>query len=72
MQSAASELDDDRVKRLAALEERERALREADDKGRERGGDRGFVNGLHRQAAGKMDLAERMGRGRQGFRMDDD
>ncbi|KAH7013757.1 pre-mRNA-splicing factor CWC25 [Ilyonectria destructans] len=72
MQSAASELDDDRVKRLAALEERERALREADDKGRERGGDRGFVNGLHRQAAGKMDLAERMGRGRQGFRRDDD
>lgn len=71
MQSAASELDEDRVKRLAALEERERAAREADDRGRQRGGDRSFVNGLHRQA-GKLDLAERMGRGRQGFVRDDD
>lgn len=71
MQSAASELDVDRVKRLAALEEREKAAREADDRGRERGGDRGFVNGLHRQA-GKLDLGERMGRGRQGLVRDDD
>lgn len=71
MQSAASELDDDREKRLVALEERERALREADDKARQRGGDRGFVNNLHRQA-GKLDLAERMGRGRQGYQRDDD
>ncbi|KAK0392939.1 hypothetical protein NLU13_2433 [Sarocladium strictum] len=71
MQSAASELDEDRVKRLAALEEREKAAREADDRGRQRGGDRGFVNGLHRQA-GKLDLAERMGRGRQGFVRDEE
>ncbi|KAH8180245.1 pre-mRNA splicing factor domain-containing protein [Sarocladium implicatum] len=71
MQSAASELDVDRVKRLAALEEREKAAREADDRGRERGGDRGFVNGLHRQA-GKLDLGERMGRGKQGLVRDDD
>lgn len=71
MQSAASELDEDRVKRLAALEDREQSLRDADDKARQRGGDRGFVNGLHRQA-GKMDLADRMGRGRQGFQRDDD
>ena len=71
MQSAASELDVDRVKRLAALEEREKAAREADDRGRERGGDRGFVNGLHRQA-GKLDLGERMGRGRQGLVRDED
>lgn len=71
MQSAASELDEDRVKRLAALEEREKAAREADDRGRQRGGDRGFVNGLHKQA-GKLDLAERMGRGKQGFVRDED
>ncbi|CAG9940938.1 unnamed protein product [Clonostachys rosea f. rosea IK726] len=72
MQSAASELDDDRVKRLAALEERERNAREADDRGRERGGDRGFVNGLHKQAS-KIDLAGRIGgRGRQGYRADDE
>ncbi|CAH0038416.1 unnamed protein product [Clonostachys solani] len=72
MQSAASELDDDRVKRLAALEERERITREADDRGRERGGDRGFVNGLHKQAS-KIDLAGRAGgRGRHGYRADDE
>lgn len=59
------------MKRLAALEEREKAAREADDRGRERGGDRGFVNGLHRQA-GKLDLGERMGRGRQGLVRDED
>ncbi|KAL7918236.1 pre-mRNA-splicing factor CWC25 [Trichoderma austrokoningii] len=50
MQSAASELDNDREKRLAALESRERAAREADDKAWERGGDRSFTNGLHRKA----------------------
>ncbi|KAF7562367.1 hypothetical protein G7046_g1785 [Stylonectria norvegica] len=71
MQSAATELDEDRVKRLAALEEREKALRESDDKARQGGGDRQFANGLHRQA-GKMDLAERMGRGRQGYQKSDD
>ena len=71
MESAASELDVDRVKRLAALEERERQAREADDRGRERGGDRGFVNRLHRKAGG-MNLGDRMGRSRQAYQRDDD
>jgi hypothetical protein len=71
MQSAATELDDDRSKRLTALEEREAALREADDKARERGGDRGFVNKLHQQA-GHKGLAERMGGARRGYQRDDD
>lgn len=71
MQSAATELDGDRVKRLAALEERERLAREADDRGRERGGDRGFVNGLHRKA-GDMNLGDRIGRGRQAYQRDHD
>ncbi|KAH7256212.1 Pre-mRNA-splicing factor CWC25 [Fusarium tricinctum] len=71
MQSAATELDVDRQQRLVALEERERALREADDKARERGGDRGFVNKLHQQA-GHKGLAERMGGARRGFQKDDD
>ncbi|KAL7813076.1 pre-mRNA-splicing factor CWC25 [Trichoderma gracile] len=60
MQSAASDLDRDREARLAALEDRERAAREADDKARERGGDRGFVNGLHRKAM-NMDNRSRRG-----------
>ncbi|UKZ81523.1 RNA-splicing factor [Trichoderma virens FT-333] len=60
MQSAASELDQDRETRLAALEERERAARDADDRARERGGDRGFVNGLHRKAM-NMDNRSRRG-----------
>ncbi|GKT62878.1 pre-mRNA-splicing factor CWC25 [Colletotrichum tofieldiae] len=74
MQAAASDLDTDRVRRLAALEEREKAAREADNQARERSskyGDREFVNGLHRKA-GNMSLGERMGRGRQGLQRDDD
>ncbi|KAF4955945.1 hypothetical protein FGADI_4118 [Fusarium gaditjirri] len=71
MQSAATELDDDRSKRLTALEEREAALREADAKARERGGDRGFVNKLHQQASHK-DLAERMGGARRGYQRGED
>ncbi|KAG5937026.1 hypothetical protein E4U60_002160 [Claviceps pazoutovae] len=71
MQSAASELDLEREKRLAALAEREQAVREADSKARDREGERGFVNGLHKQA-GKLDLGERIGRNRQGYRRDDD
>ncbi|KAJ4137226.1 RNA-splicing factor [Fusarium equiseti] len=71
MQSAATELDTDRQKRLAELDEREQAAREADDKARERGGDRGFVNKLHQQA-GHKGLAERMGGARRGFQKDDD
>ncbi|KAI8959742.1 Pre-mRNA splicing factor-domain-containing protein [Daldinia sp. FL1419] len=52
MQEAASELDQDREKRLAALAEKERQEREADNKAREKSGkygDREFVNGLRRQ-----------------------
>lgn len=71
MQSAASEMDDDREKRLTELEQREQAAREADDKGRERGGDRGFVNGLHRKA-GDMDLGTRMGRNRHAYQRDEE
>ncbi|CEI63798.1 Pre-mRNA-splicing factor CWC25 [Fusarium venenatum] len=72
MQSAATELDVDRQERLATLEAREKAAREADDKARERGGDRGFVNKLHQQA-GNKGLAERMGGGaRRGYQKDDD
>ncbi|KAL2884096.1 RNA-splicing factor [Colletotrichum sp. CLE4] len=74
MQAAASDLDTDRERRLAALEERENAVRQADDQARERSGkfgDREFVNGLHRKA-GNMSLGERMGRGRQGLQRDDD
>ncbi|KAF4952281.1 hypothetical protein FSARC_12687 [Fusarium sarcochroum] len=71
MQSAATELDDDREKRLADLEVREQALREADDKARERGGDRGFVNKLHQQA-GHKSMSERMGGARRGYQKDDD
>ena len=52
MQANASDLDQDRSKRLAALEEKERQAREADDKARERSGkygDKEFVHGLRRQ-----------------------
>ncbi|TDZ74992.1 Pre-mRNA-splicing factor CWC25 [Colletotrichum trifolii] len=75
MQAAATELDSDRDRRLAALEARDKALREADDQARERsskyGGDRQFANGLHRKA-GNLGLAERIGRGRQGLQRDKD
>ena len=52
MQANASDLDQDRNKRLAALEEKERLAREADDKARERSGkygDKEFSHGLRRQ-----------------------
>ncbi|KAM3438164.1 hypothetical protein MY4824_003407 [Beauveria thailandica] len=71
MQSAASNLDQDRSERLAAIEEKERLARDADDSARERNGDRAFTNGLHRQA-GDMDLGARMGRNKHGFQRDDD
>lgn len=75
MQQDASQLDLDREKRLAAISEQEKADREADDRGRaktskytEKGA---FINGLH-QRAGEKGLADRIGRGRQGFQRDDD
>ncbi|XWW98237.1 hypothetical protein V2A60_006234 [Cordyceps javanica] len=70
MQSAANELDQDRSDRLAAIEEKERLARDADDDARERNGDRAFTNGLHRQA-GHMDLGARMGRNKHGYQRDD-
>lgn len=71
MQSAASDLDQERENRLAALEREERAAREDDERARRRGGERGFVNGLHKEA-GKLDLGQRIGRNRQGYQRDDD
>jgi hypothetical protein len=75
MQSAATELDQDREKRLKMIEEAERAAREADEKARQRntkvGGDMHFVNSLHRKA-GDIDLAERLGRGKGGLVRDED
>ncbi|KAJ0278125.1 hypothetical protein CBS470a_009956 [Colletotrichum nupharicola] len=74
MQAAASDLDTDRDRHLAALEAQEKAAREADNQAREKSskyGDRQFVNGLHRKA-GNLGLAERLGRGRQGLQRDDD
>lgn len=72
MQSAATDLDQTRIQRLAALEEQERQAREADNRGRERGGDRGFVNGLHKKASSRLDLAGRFGGAKQGFQKDED
>ncbi|KAJ4150277.1 hypothetical protein LMH87_011034 [Akanthomyces muscarius] len=68
---AASELDQDRSDRLAAIDEKDRLARDADDKARERNGDRAFANGLHQQA-GDLDLGARMGRNKHGFQKDDD
>lgn len=73
MQQDASSLDLDREKRLAALEERERADREAEERSRAKSskyGDKGdFIHGLNRKA-GDMGLADRIGRGRQGLQKD--
>ena len=71
MQSAATELHQDREARLVALDKEEREAREADNKARERAGERGFVNGLHHKA-GQLDLGERIGRNKQGYQRDDD
>jgi hypothetical protein len=75
MQQDASSLDVDREKRLAAIAEQEKLDREADDLARAKSskyGDKGdFVNGLHRKV-GDKGLADRIGRGRQGFLKDDE
>lgn len=67
MQQAASELDRDREKRIAALEEREKAEREADDIARSKaakyGGKGEFVSKLNRKA-GELDVGERIRRSR--------
>lgn len=70
MQADANDLDAVRSNRLAAIEERERVEREAEQKARDRSGKYGgrgdFVNGLNRRA-GEMDIGERIRRGRGGL-----
>ncbi|KAJ4408863.1 RNA-splicing factor [Gnomoniopsis sp. IMI 355080] len=74
MQDAATDLDRVREERLAALAEKERADRKADDEARAKSqkyGGRDFANRLH-NSAGNESLADRIGRGRQGLQKDDD
>ena len=75
MQQAASELDIDREKRIAAMAEREKRNREVDETARARsakyGGAGDFVSGMNRKA-GEMDLGERMRRGRGGYQRERD
>ncbi|KAK1758689.1 pre-mRNA-splicing factor CWC25 [Echria macrotheca] len=63
MQEAATDLDLDRERRLAAIEAAERARQEADDKIRQRnkkyGGDAGFTNSLFSRAA-DLKIADRV------------
>lgn len=70
MQQAASELDQDRQKRIMAIEAREKIEQAADDAARSQsakyGGKGEFVNGLNRKA-GALDIGERMRRGRGGL-----
>ena len=70
MQADADDLDAVRSNRLAAIEERERVEREAEQRARDRSGRYGgrgdFVNGLNRRA-GEMDLGERIKRNRNGL-----
>lgn len=74
MQEDASALDQDREKRLAALAEKEKSERDADEAARVKSSkysDKAdFVNGMH-QKVGSMGLADRIGRGRQGLQRDD-
>ncbi|KAK2790805.1 RNA-splicing factor [Emmonsiellopsis sp. PD_33] len=68
MQDNANELDQARSNRLAAVEAREKAEREADEAARAEsskyGGKGAFVSGLNRRA-GEMDLSDRLQRGRR-------
>lgn len=67
MMSNASKLDEDRVKRLAELAEREKGQFEADEAARTKaarlGGKGEFLSGLNRKV-GDLDLAERVRRGK--------
>ena len=71
MQDAASELDQDRGRRLAAMTAKDREAAEKDDASRARnarlGGRADFVDGLQRKVIGEMDLGDRMGRGKSGM-----
>jgi hypothetical protein len=70
MQQAASELDQDRERRLAAIaaRDREEAEREAEMRARNAkyGGRADFMNRLNRRA-GDMNLGDRLGRGKGGL-----
>lgn len=65
MQSNASELEEDRRKRLAEIAEKEEKDRAEDEKRRSEKGR--FVAGLHRQAEDTIDLGERIKRSRGGL-----
>jgi hypothetical protein len=75
MKADASDLDVDRENRLKALAAREAVEREEEDKARLKSSkytDKGnFMKGVH-QKAGDLGLADRIGRGRQGFSRDED
>jgi hypothetical protein len=65
MQQDATELDEQRAKRLTEMEARDQAARDRDDSARaanaKYGGRATFVNDFHKKA-GDMHLSERMGR----------
>jgi hypothetical protein len=65
MREAATDLDQDRQRRLALLAEKEGEAQETDERARERnkrfGGDAGFMNQLHSRAT-ELKVADRVGR----------
>lgn len=70
MQQAASELDEDRQKRMMAIDAREKIEQAADDAARSQsaklGGKGDFMNGVYRKA-GALDIGETLRRGRGGL-----
>ncbi|KAI5293811.1 RNA-splicing factor [Ascosphaera atra] len=77
MQSAATDLDAQRVARLKAVAERDRMQREQEEKARMEsskfGGKGRFVGGLQKQAIGSIGLAERLERtGKRGVERDEE
>ncbi|KZZ94523.1 pre-mRNA-splicing factor CWC25 [Ascosphaera apis ARSEF 7405] len=74
MQSAAHDLDAQRIARLKAVDEREAELarRDAEARAKSDAGKGRFVSGLNRQAISGMGLADRIGRmGGRGLERDD-
>lgn len=75
MQQDASELDQQRTRRLAEIAERDKQQKERDDAARAKnaryGGRADFVNNFHKKA-GDMSLGQRMGRTGASKREDDD
>jgi len=62
MQSNASQLEDDRNRRLVEIEARDENERLEDEKRRSKKGQ--FVSGLHRQVESDLDLGDRLKRSR--------